>query len=159
MSITQSNQFDRQTEYELEGSVEGRRQPCQYCMDLKRDNFVQNGFQDKPFPFRIYHLRPSKSIECPCCNLIINGIKAFDDIEPIFDIPWKLRTGNGLVLKGYYDGRMHQLEFYVTPGKCRNCKRRNLFSIVLTTPLDRRREIANSPKLHFLVQTCLLNPG
>jgi hypothetical protein len=160
MSITPSNQFTNQLkEYVLEDSAENSRQPCQHCMDLKRENLVEKDYKFKPFAFNAYYVTTAKSIECPYCNLIINAMQAFD-INPLIGIPWELGATLGLVLKGNDNGTKHKLEFYITPGTCR-CKYtwRNPYSIALTTLPDRRKEIANPSKLYCLFQTCPLHLG
>jgi hypothetical protein len=119
---------------EHEGSATSSRLPCEYCMDLKRENFVDNGYQYKPFTFRTYSIMNAISIDCPYCSLIINAMQAFD-ISPLSGARWELRLTHGLVLRGDDDGKKHRLEFYITPGTFHcNSDQRNPFSKALTTP-------------------------
>jgi hypothetical protein len=160
MSITLWNQFTNQlrrlTKYPLKDGAENNRQPCQYCMDLKRENLVEGDYNPKSFTFN----PPTKRIKCPYCKLIINAMQALD-INQHIGRPWELRAGRtGLVLKGNENGTKHTIELYKTPGTCR-CKYtwRPSFSTGLTTLPDRRKEVADPSKLHRLFQTCPLHVG
>ncbi|RMZ90328.1 hypothetical protein DV736_g2458, partial [Chaetothyriales sp. CBS 134916] len=42
-------------------------------------------------------------------------MQAFDDINALTGTAWELRASFGLLLKGNGNGKVHQLEFYVTP--------------------------------------------
>lgn len=161
MSVTHSNQANPQNETGLDDSAQSSPGPCEYCMDLKTRNFEDKGYKYKPFLFKAFRVMAAKRIECPYCNLLINGLQLFDDINSRIGVGnWELRGTHSLVLKGTDNGTKHQLEFYITPGTY-TCKydRRRPFFIALTIPLDRRREIANPSNLYHLFQTCPFHLG
>jgi hypothetical protein len=118
MSTTPSNVPTNQSKWcGLKDSTKTSQPPCQYCMDLKRENIIGGDYIFKSIAFNASRVMTAKSIKCPYCKLIINALQEFD-ISPLSPIPWELRATSGLVLKGNSNGTKHKLEFYLTPGTC-----------------------------------------
>lgn len=105
-------QFNRSDHGEHDSGAMAGYRPCEYCMDLNKENYVGNGQPFKTIAFRRYLVADAPSITCPYCRLIVDAMRVFDLQD---GSRWQLQLEHGLVLKGKDNGKNHQLEFYTTP--------------------------------------------